>query len=62
MMCLQAERFDRDALKAYGEYAMHPEADLDLVARLAEVFLALRDWKTLRHLCERMERNSPSQH
>ena len=62
MMCLQAERFDRDALKAYREYAMHPEADLDLVARLAEVFLALRDWKTLRHLCERMERNSPSQH
>lgn len=53
---LREERFDRDALKAYRDYVTHPEADLDLVARLAEVFLALRDWRTVRFICDRMER------
>jgi hypothetical protein len=35
---------------------VHPDADVDLVARLAEVFLALRDWKTVRAIAERMEK------
>ena len=55
---LRAERFDHDALKAYRDFVAHPEADLDLVARLAEVFLALRDWKTVRFICDRMEREA----
>lgn len=58
MTYLREERFDRDALNAYRDYAVHPEADLDLVARLAEVFLALHDWKTLHGICERMEKPS----
>jgi YesN/AraC family two-component response regulator len=53
---LREERFDHDALQAYRDYVTHNEADLDLVARLAEVFLALRDWKTVRMICDRMER------
>lgn len=52
----KAGRSDADAAKVYADYAAHPEADLDLVARLAEVFLARRDWKTLRSICERMEK------
>ena len=52
---LRAERFDKDALKVYRDYILHPEADLDLIARLAEVFLVLRDWKTVRLICDRME-------
>jgi len=52
---LREERYDHDALKAYRAYAAHAEADLDLVARLAEVFVALRDWKTVRQICDRME-------
>jgi YesN/AraC family two-component response regulator len=53
---LRDERFDRDALQAYQDYVVHPDADVDLVARLAEVFLALRDWKTVRSIAERMEK------
>jgi YesN/AraC family two-component response regulator len=53
---LRDERFDRDALQAYQDYVVHIDADLDLVARLAEVFLALRDWKTVRAIAERMEK------
>ena len=52
----KAGRTDADAAKVYADYAAHPEADLDLVARLAEVFLTRRDWKTLRAICERMEK------
>lgn len=52
---LAEERFDHDALEAYRSYAQHPEADLDLVARLAEVFLALRDWKTVRYIAARLD-------
>lgn len=52
---LKEERFDHDALKAYRDYVIHPEADLDLVARLAEVFLALRDWKTVRYIASRLD-------
>lgn len=55
---LREERFDHDALQAYRDYIAHPEADLDLVARLAEVFLALHDWKTVRYICDRMEKAS----
>jgi YesN/AraC family two-component response regulator len=53
---LRDERFDRDALQAYQDYVVHIDADLDLVARLAEVFLVLRDWKTVRAIAERMEK------
>jgi hypothetical protein len=33
---------------------------LDLVSRLAEVFLALRDWKTVRYIANRLDQDSPS--
>lgn len=56
----KAGRTDADAARVYADYAAHPEADLDLVARLAEVFLARRDWKTLRLISERMEKSSLS--
>lgn len=55
---LKDERFDQDAIKAYHDYVMHPEADLDLVGRLAEVFLALRDWKTVRYIANRLDQDS----
>ncbi len=54
----KAGRTDADAARVYADYAAHPEADLDLVARLAEVFLARRDWKTLRSICDRMEKQN----
>jgi YesN/AraC family two-component response regulator len=57
---LHEERFDQDAIKVYRDYAMHPEADLDLVARLAEVFLALRDWKTVRYIANRIDQENSS--
>ncbi len=60
MTHLKAERFDQDALKAYRDYVVHPEADTDLIARLAEVFLALRDWKTLRDICDRLDKKAPA--
>lgn len=56
----KAGRTDADAARVYADYAAHPEADLDLVARLAEVFLARRDWKTLRLISERMEKSAVS--
>jgi len=54
---LKEERIDKDAIKAYRDYVMHPEADLDLVSRLAEVFLALRDWKTVRYIANRLDQD-----
>jgi YesN/AraC family two-component response regulator len=50
----KAGRTDNDALKIYAQYVAHPLADPDLIARLAEVFVARRDWRTLRAICDRL--------
>ncbi len=50
----KAGRTDNDALKIYAQYVVHPLADPDLIARLAEVFVARRDWRTLRAICDRL--------
>ena len=52
---LKSGRMDDEAAKAYAEYAVRPRADPDLLARLAEIFCARRDWRPLRQICERME-------
>ncbi|HLE28017.1 MAG TPA: response regulator [Anaerolineales bacterium] len=56
---LKNGRMDDEAAKAYAEYAKRPRADPDILARLAEIFCARRDWHTLRLICERMEKLTP---
>ncbi len=56
---LKSGRMDDEAAKAYAEYAARPAADPELLARLAEIFCARREWRTLRLICERMEKISP---
>jgi YesN/AraC family two-component response regulator len=53
---LKTGRMDDEAAKAYAEYALRPSVDPNLLARLAEIFCARRDWRILRMICERMER------
>lgn len=53
---LKTGRMDDDAAKVYAELVLRPSADPNLLARLAEIFCARRDWRTLRLICERMER------
>jgi YesN/AraC family two-component response regulator len=56
---LRTNRMDDEAAKAYADYAIRPAADTDMLARLAEIFCARREWHTLRIICERMERLTP---
>ncbi|MBL8055962.1 MAG: response regulator transcription factor [Anaerolineales bacterium] len=53
---LKTGRMDDEAAKAYAAYSQRPQADPSLLARLAEIFCARREWRTLRQICERMER------
>ena len=53
---LKTGRMDDEAAKAYAVYVQRPQADPSLLARLAEIFCARREWRTLRLICERMER------
>lgn len=53
---LKTGRMDDEAAKVYAELVMRPSADPNLLARLAEIFCARRDWRVLRVICERMER------
>jgi DNA-binding NarL/FixJ family response regulator len=52
---LKTGRMDDEAARAYTEYVHHAEANPATLARLAEIFCARREWRTLRHICERME-------
>jgi two-component system nitrate/nitrite response regulator NarL len=52
---LKTGRMDDEAARAYIEYIRHPNAQPETLARLAEIFCARREWKHLRHICERME-------
>jgi YesN/AraC family two-component response regulator len=55
---LKNGRMDDEAAKIYAELVMRPSADPNLLARLAEIFCARRDWTILRLICERMEKLS----
>jgi uncharacterized protein HemY len=57
---LRTSRMDDEAARTYADYAARPAADPDMLARLAEIFCARRDWHALRLLCERMEKISPA--
>ncbi len=57
---LRTSRMDDEAARAYADYAARPDADPDLLARLAEIFCARREWRTLRLICERLERLFPT--
>jgi len=56
---LKTGRMDDDAARVYAEMVKSPHADPDLLARLAEIFCARRDWRILKLICERMELLTP---
>jgi YesN/AraC family two-component response regulator len=56
---LKHGRMDDDAAKVYAVYITRPNADPNVLARLAEIFCARRDWRPLRIICERMEKLNP---
>ncbi len=56
---LKHGRMDDDAAKVYAVYITRPNADPNVMARLAEIFCARRDWRPLRLICERMEKLTP---
>lgn len=58
---LKTGRMDDEAAGAYAEYILHPQAEPEVMARLAEIFCARRDWRNLRLICERMERSDSAQ-
>jgi|SRR5688500_5330226 DNA-binding NarL/FixJ family response regulator len=53
---LRAGRTDHDALRIYAELVELRRLDTNTLIRLAEVFLARRDWHTLRLICARLEK------
>src|SRR5262245_33661894 len=57
---LKLGRMDDDASKVYAVMISRPQVDPNLLIRLAEVFLARRDWRLLRMICERMEKMPPN--
>lgn len=59
MAYLRLGRMDDEAAKIYAELLLvNPALDPKLVTRLAEVFLARRDWQTLWQICKRMDKTS----
>ena len=56
---LKIGRMDDEASKVYAELISRPQTDPNLLTRLAEVFLARRDWRMLRLISERMEKAPP---
>jgi DNA-binding NarL/FixJ family response regulator len=55
---LRAGRTDNDAARVYAELVKLRTLDSNTLIRLAEIFLARRDWGTLRLICERLEKQS----
>jgi DNA-binding NarL/FixJ family response regulator len=53
---LREARTDNDAARVYAQLVQLPQLDSGTLTRLAEFFLARRDWSTLRLICERLER------
>lgn len=52
---LKTWRTDDEAAETYQAVLALPAPDPHLLARVAAVFLARRDWRTLRVICDRME-------
>jgi DNA-binding NarL/FixJ family response regulator len=52
---LRSGRHDAEASRVYAELVRLPGLEAKTLARLAEVFLARRDWHVLRLICERLE-------
>jgi DNA-binding NarL/FixJ family response regulator len=55
---LKAGHGDPDALHAYAQLVKLSTLDVNTLTRLAEIFLARRDWQTLRLICERLEKQT----
>ena len=55
---LRAGRTDADAARVYADLVRLRNMDAATLIRLAEIFLARRDWTTLRLICERLERKA----
>jgi DNA-binding NarL/FixJ family response regulator len=53
---LRVGRTDNEAARVYAELVKLRTLDANTLIRLAEIFLARRDWSTLRLICERLER------
>jgi len=53
---LKTGRTDNDAARVYSELVKLRNMDPNTLTRLAEIFLARRDWQTLRLICERLEK------
>jgi hypothetical protein len=53
---LRSGRTDNDAMRVFAELVQLRNLDTSTLVRLAEVFLARRDWRTLRLICDRLER------
>ncbi|MGH2525045.1 MAG: response regulator [Anaerolineales bacterium] len=56
---LKTWRMDNEAMRVYDDLVARPSLDPELLTRLAAIFLARRDWKTLRAICDRMEKPTP---
>ena len=55
---LRAGRTDNEAARVYAELVKLRALEANTLIRLAEIFLARRDWGTLRLICERLEKQS----
>ncbi len=55
---LRAGRTDNEAARVYAELVKLRTLETHTLIRLAEIFLARRDWGTLRLICERLEKQS----
>jgi DNA-binding NarL/FixJ family response regulator len=53
---LRAGRADNEAAHVYAELVKLRTLDSNTLIRLAEIFLARRDWSTLRLICDRLEK------
>ncbi len=53
---LRLGRTDNEAARVYAELVKLRTLDSNTLIRLAEIFLARRDWSTLRLICERLEK------
>jgi DNA-binding NarL/FixJ family response regulator len=55
---LRADRTDNEAARVYAELVKLRNMDTTTLIRLAEIFLARRDWQTLRLIAERLEKQT----
>lgn len=53
---LQTWRTDDEAVGVYREVLARPTVDASLLTKLAAIFLARRDWKTLRAISDRLDK------